>query len=711
MSDRIELRLAKAASVPPPEPAAPAEPEREEAPVKDAKRLLARLTRDMRLADAELDRVHQAAEGIADHHRESANKLAPHLLDLHAGPTADEYGDHLRDAFQADVLANDGEYLDRLASHATLAKADQPSLWPGLVPTQKIVRRKTGRVHTQTFHTRPDEAPAPAKEPEPPPVPPAIADLLSPDRHTILDVSDDSEGTLVRYTFTGTEAWPTTKTHPLPRRYDPAIAREQDDGTFALQPGWSESVPPTDDRLMYRGMSWEEWQEAQRTGVIRSRGDLNALDGQEGYTCFAHDVGTSVAYATGFAPAKYQPAVGKPGVLIAVPREPGVHLPHQSSGEVNIESVPLDRVQRVWEAHPYAVGAKGTTLMAWAAPSRMGVTSGGGGAFDPGERYAWRDATPAAPREHYPTVPTEADWKPQRMTEPTRLYRSVSLAEAADILTRGSIRGGGNTFNPFDTRRHVFFGAAPSPAVLGSGEDVRRQVEYAMRDSPLAEKHEHLHARRKAVFARFRDDLVRLWEILNERRVDQGRGPRVSDEITLDELREANYIDALYAAMRVVGRDDGVEGYHHAYDRADEALRAVGDEYRARIDAVTGRLTAALKDAPFTSVTLRTRPVTGGLEYKPDAKGEGSGMPGESEFAFPPDAITLDDLEGAYLVRRPRPSADAEIVREVTLDELREALRAFAVPTAHALHQQVAGHRRMTRTVALDDILGQDTAA
>lgn len=115
MTDRIEVRLAKAAAAPPKPPEPPEEP-REEAPIDDAKRLLARLTRDMRLADAELDRVHQASEAIADHHRANADKLRPHLLDLHDGPTADEYADQLRAAFESDVLANDGEYLDRVAA-------------------------------------------------------------------------------------------------------------------------------------------------------------------------------------------------------------------------------------------------------------------------------------------------------------------------------------------------------------------------------------------------------------------------------------------------------------------------------------------------------------------------------------------------------------------------------------------------------------------
>lgn len=116
MIDRIELRLAKAAATAAPPPPQPDAREREDAPTEDAKRLLARVVRDMRLADAELDRVHRAAEGIANHHRQAADRLRPHLLDLHDGPTGDEYQDHLRDAFEADVLANDGEYLDRVAA-------------------------------------------------------------------------------------------------------------------------------------------------------------------------------------------------------------------------------------------------------------------------------------------------------------------------------------------------------------------------------------------------------------------------------------------------------------------------------------------------------------------------------------------------------------------------------------------------------------------
>ena len=160
IDDRIEVRLTKAA-----EPEPKREAPREDAPIDDAKRMLARLTRDMRLADAELDRVHQASELIADHHRASAKRLRPHLTDLHDGPTADEYEDHLRNAFQADTLANDGEYLDRIEAHDTLAKAHQPSMFdPDLMPVQKTVRRATG-THTQTYHVRRPDPPKPIPQP------------------------------------------------------------------------------------------------------------------------------------------------------------------------------------------------------------------------------------------------------------------------------------------------------------------------------------------------------------------------------------------------------------------------------------------------------------------------------------------------------------------------------------------------------------------
>ena len=78
-----------------------------------------------------------------------------------------------------------------------------------------------------------------------------------------------------------------------------------------------ESIPDNKN-LVFRGMSYEEWQYIKKNGHIMSKGSYNI--GQEGLT-FYGKAETAYHYSNGFAPMAYQASFKKPGIVIAIPRE------------------------------------------------------------------------------------------------------------------------------------------------------------------------------------------------------------------------------------------------------------------------------------------------------------------------------------------------------------------------------------------------------
>lgn len=77
---------------------------------------------------------------------------------------------------------------------------------------------------------------------------------------------------------------------------------------------------PKNPNFAYRGMSWEEWQNIQKTGFILSNNSYN-FEGQENLTFFGTDPGTATFYGNGFAPLGQETSIKKPSVVIAVPNQ------------------------------------------------------------------------------------------------------------------------------------------------------------------------------------------------------------------------------------------------------------------------------------------------------------------------------------------------------------------------------------------------------
>lgn len=77
---------------------------------------------------------------------------------------------------------------------------------------------------------------------------------------------------------------------------------------------------PDDPSLVYRGMSWEEWQFIRQTGTIKSNAGYNIGSSQDNLT-FYGNAETAQFYASGFAPMQYDTSKKRPSVIIAIPRE------------------------------------------------------------------------------------------------------------------------------------------------------------------------------------------------------------------------------------------------------------------------------------------------------------------------------------------------------------------------------------------------------
>ena len=122
-------------------------------------------------------------------------------------------------------------------------------------------------------------------------------------------------------------------------------------------PVWSADIPAEAEAgVLYRGMSWAEWQEVQRTGVIQSLGTHNLGPAQEGLTYWSPDPGTAAYYATGFAPWPFLPTFGRPGIVLRI-TDPGTGIVKtKGSDEIGIRgAIPLSAVTAVYEGRVYAV--------------------------------------------------------------------------------------------------------------------------------------------------------------------------------------------------------------------------------------------------------------------------------------------------------------------------------------------------------------------
>lgn len=110
-----------------------------------------------------------------------------------------------------------------------------------------------------------------------------------------------------------------------------ATGTNEDNKTTYKSPQEALEAIPQRSEYAYRGMSFDEFQEAMRRGYIKSRGGYNLGQIQEGLTFFSPEAESAQYYASGFAPWKYKPTHNKPGVVIAIDKD-WMLTPEQHSG-------------------------------------------------------------------------------------------------------------------------------------------------------------------------------------------------------------------------------------------------------------------------------------------------------------------------------------------------------------------------------------------
>lgn len=229
-----------------------------------------------------------------------------------------------------------------------------------------------------------------------------------------------------------------------------------------------------------------------------------------------------------------------------------------------------------------------------------------------------------------PAAPA-ADLNGEPMQDAAPLFRSVSPEEWSAILSSGVIKGGLNTFNPFDKRREVFFALAPTAGVIDQGNEKMRRAEYAVQQGPLQVELSKLSARHHELDRTIEARAVEL-------------GARSYDDLDSYLKRK----DSVIAPIR------------DEWSALSGKIADLQTKARAEINAKLAELATQDKARGYTSVLLETRPIAGGRVYT----GKFSGMGAESEIGMDSGTVALGDVvrvtfyNGTEKVRESTPAAE-----------------------------------------------------
>jgi hypothetical protein len=103
---------------------------------------------------------------------------------------------------------------------------------------------------------------------------------------------------------------------------------------------------------IYRGMSWEDFQDGLKRGAFKSRGDYNIGPQQEGLTFYSSDPSQAQSYAHGFAPWQYKGTPTRPSVVIGV-KDPGTYPYVTGQTELGLrDPVPVGDVRSLHVGRP-----------------------------------------------------------------------------------------------------------------------------------------------------------------------------------------------------------------------------------------------------------------------------------------------------------------------------------------------------------------------
>lgn len=146
--------------------------------------------------------------------------------------------------------------------------------------------------------------------------------------------------------------------------YDPELSdivdRDEDDPIMHLrfaQPKShlsTEIEPLPESNIMYRGVSYEEYEAFLKNGYIKSLGEYN-FENQKNLTYWATNPQTAVSYANSFAPTQFKPTFTKPAFVFAAPKPSHtVHVKGTGDNEIGVPvAITKDQIVAIWKGKVY----------------------------------------------------------------------------------------------------------------------------------------------------------------------------------------------------------------------------------------------------------------------------------------------------------------------------------------------------------------------
>lgn len=207
--------------------------------------------------------------------------------------------------------------------------------------------------------------------------------------------------------------------------------------------------------------------------------------------------------------------------------------------------------------------------------------------------------------------------------------------------------GGGNRFNDFDSRRHVFFGDTLDGKLIGQGEEIERQASHALLDHPLHDQFDELALRLKDVreraIAASKTEIARS----NNLRAEQHLTPISLDPDMIEHFLNGSS-NAASELIWMVRKNSEAERLINQAIELSERENLLQKRYYNTHQAKIKQLSSARKKLLFTSAVLVTNPISGGLHYS--IKHGKSGF-STDEYGFARGQVDLADIAQVIFIK------------------------------------------------------------
>jgi 8-oxo-dGTP pyrophosphatase MutT (NUDIX family)/predicted ABC-type ATPase len=259
-----------------------------------------------------------------------------------------------------------------------------------------------------------------------------------------------------------------TKSSGWSQFYDPEHVHEEDGQTIPNnQEEWDAALPEAQEPgVIYRGMSYEEYQNALRSGQFQSKGDWNIGDVQKGLTMWSSDPRQARSYASDFAPWQFKATPSRPAVIVAL-KDPGeehhIYTVPNERREIGLKGTqPVANVSHIFTGHP-AIMSTGMIDVR----NRDGRLEEGGG-VSPSSYLRWQ-------REAAPAIHSDA----------ARTILDALDALGASIGRLGAHYGRADDFDPSEPREPAGGPGGGQWTGGGAGGAARDPVERAGQGRPV----------------------------------------------------------------------------------------------------------------------------------------------------------------------------------------------------------------------------------